>query len=451
MKKRSYMKAAPWVRAAGCLAALILSLLAGAAHEAPAQKKVSGYDIERGRTMLSAIKSDLEKNYFDPTFKGLDVQALFKQADEMIKGAQSNGQIFGIIANVLIQLNDSHTYFMPPGRVTRVEYGWEMQAVGDKCYVVALKPGSDAAAKGLKEGDEILALDGMRPTRQDLWKLNYLFKTLRPVPGLRVVAQSPGGQPRELEIMAKLSEGKRVTDLTDYNEYMRLVIQEERDARLFRHRYYEVGEEVFIWKMPQFDLPKEKVDDMAGKFRKFKAVILDLRGNGGGAEETLLRLIGNFVGRDVKLGDLKRRKEIKPLVAKSVGNDAYAGKLIVLLDSGSGSSSELFARAMQMEKRATVIGDRSAGAVMRGRHYGHQFGIDTVSFYGVSITDGELVMADGKSLEGAGVTPDELLLPTPADMAARRDPVLARAASLSGVELTPEKAGTLFPVEWRKN
>ncbi|HLL74786.1 MAG TPA: S41 family peptidase [Pyrinomonadaceae bacterium] len=451
MKKRSSMINPPRARAAAYFAALLLSLLAGAAHTATAQKKISGYDIERGRSMLGTIKSELEKNYYDPTFKGLDVQALFKQADEMIKGAQSNGQIFGIIAHVLIQLDDSHTFFMPPGRVTRVDYGWEMQMVGDKCYVVALKPGSDAAAKGLKEGDEVISLDGMTPIRQDFWKLGYLYRTLRPVPGLRLVARSPGGQPRELEILTKLSEGKKVTDLTDYNEYMRLVVREERDARLRRHRYYELGEELFIWKMPQFDLPKEKVDDMAGKLRKFKSVILDLRGNGGGAEETLLRMIGNFVERDVKIGDLRRRKEIRPLVAKSVGKDAYQGKLIVLLDSESGSSSELFARVMQMESRATVIGDRSMGAVMRGRHYGHQFGIDTVSFYGVSITDADLLMSDGKGLEGAGVTPDELLLPTPADMAARRDPVLARAASLAGVELTPEKAGTLFPVEWRKN
>jgi len=48
------------------------------------------------------------------------------------------------------------------------------------------------------------------------------------------------------------------------------------------------------------------------------------------------------------------------------------------------------------------------------------------------------------------VTPDELLLPTAADLAAKRDPVLARAAALVGVKLDPERAGSMFPIEWRK-
>ena len=97
-----------------------------------------------------------------------------------------------------------------------------------------------------------------------------------------------------------------------------------------------------------------------------------------------------------------------------------------------------------------MIGDRSAGAVMRAQGYSYQTGADVVVFYGASITDADLVMTDGKSLEHHGVTPDELLLPTAADLAAKRDPVLARAAALVGVKLDPERAGSMFPIEWRK-
>jgi carboxyl-terminal processing protease len=220
---------------------------------------------------------------------------------------------------------------------------------------------------------------------------------------------------------------------------------------LHRHRTIEFGDDLLIWKMPQFDLEASKVDDLVGNFKKKKAVIIDLRGNGGGYEETLLRLIGNLSNHDVTLGQLKRRKETKPMVAKTVGKDAYQGKVIVLIDSESGSAAELFARTMQLEKRGIVIGDVSSGAVMRSREYPHELGVDTVIFYGVSITDADIIMSDGNSLEHVGVTPDEVRLPTAADLAAKRDPVLAYAASLAGVKLEPEKAGTLFPLEWRKN
>jgi C-terminal processing protease CtpA/Prc len=57
-------------------------------------------------------------------------------------------------------------------------------------------------------------------------------------------------------------------------------------------------------------------------------------------------------------------------------------------------------------------------------------------------------MTDGHSLENVGVTPDEITLPTAADMAAGRDPVLAKAAQRLGLRLDPVAAGKLFPYEW---
>jgi C-terminal processing protease CtpA/Prc len=76
--------------------------------------------------------------------------------------------------------------------------------------------------------------------------------------------------------------------------------------------------------------------------------------------------------------------------------------------------------------------------------------VDTVIFYGASITNADLIMGDGKSLEKVGVEPDELMLPTAADIAGSLDPVLSHAAKLAGVELSPAEAGALFPIEWRK-
>jgi len=434
-------------------ALLLLTSFVATIISAFAQTPPSAFDRDRGRTMLNIIKSDLKKYYYDPDFRGMDIEARFKKAEDKIKEATSQGQIFGIIAQALVDLEDSHTYFVPPSRSFTTEYGWQMQIVGEKCFVIAVKPGSDAEAKGLKEGDEIYTIDGIGPVRENLWKIQYTYQALRPRPGVRLVVIKPNGQEQQLDVMAKVTQGKRVLDLTGGgggNDIFDLIRQQESQERLDRHRYYELGEELFIWKMPAFDLDESKVDDMIGKVKKRKALILDLRGNGGGYEITLLRMVSNLFDREIKLGDVKRRKETKPLVAKTRGDNVFTGKLIVLIDSKSGSAAELFSRIVQLEKRGTVIGDVSAGAVMRSKHYDHELGVDTVIFYGASITDADIIMTDGKSLERVGVIPDEVKIPTAAQLAAKLDPVLAYAASLAGVTISPEKAGGLFPIEWKK-
>src|SRR6185295_6257180 len=58
-----------------------------------------------------------------------------QRAMEKLKVANSLGQAYGIIAQAVLDLNDSHTNFSPPGSIIRVEYGWEMKAVGDQCFI----------------------------------------------------------------------------------------------------------------------------------------------------------------------------------------------------------------------------------------------------------------------------------------------------------------------------
>ena len=151
--------------------------------------------------------------------------------------------------------------------------------------------------------------------------------------------------------------------------------------------------------------------------------------------------------KEVKIADRAGRKGTKPEIAKASHNP-FTGKLVVLVDSKSASAAELFARIVQLEKRGVVMGDQSAGAVMEARHYSEKLGTDTVIFFGASITDWDLIMADGKSLEHEGVTPDELVLPGPDALADGRDPVLSHAAEFLGVKVTAEEAGKAFPYEW---
>jgi carboxyl-terminal processing protease len=395
--------------------------------------------------MLRAAKDDLKKNYFDATLHGVDIDARFKEAEERIKQATTRDQLLIIVAQTLLDLNDSHTFFLPPGRAAKFEYGWEMQMVGDKAYVTAVKPKTDAEAKGLKPGDLLVSVDGYPPSRDNMWKMYYRYYALMPATRIRLMVKSPGDSaPREVEVMAKITRGSNVVDWGDlFVRYLR----ERRDVG--KDRLVEFGDDLLIWQMTTFAADEGHIDAMMGKASKFKSLIIDLRGNGGGYTETLGHLAGYFFDHDVKIADMKGRKEMKPILAKTRGSSIYKGQLFVLIDSDSASASELFARTIQLENRGKIIGDRSQGAVMAARHYDHQTGVGQVLYFGNSVTVADLIMADGKSLEKGGVVPDETFLPTAEDLAAQRDPVLAHAAELANVKIDPAKAGSLFPKEWR--
>ncbi len=410
-------------------------------------------DRARGREMLRLIESDVRKLYYDPNFKGVDLDGQFRAAKAQIEQAESLGHVFAIVAQPLLDLDDAHTRFVPPMRNNRYEYGWEMRMVGDACLVTAVKPGSDAERKGLRPGDRVVNVAGFTPDRGNIWKIQYVMYALWPQAVLTAVTQAPDAtMPREVGISSRLRPLKLRYDLTDIDgqDYWELIRESEREARPGTHRYMEVGDDVFVWKMPAFDLDSRNLDTLMGKARKRKALVLDMRGNGGGSVKMLQEMIGRVFDREVKVAELTGRKARKPLVAKTSGKDAFDGRIVALVDSASGSAAEVFARVLQLEKRGQVVGEPTMGSVMQAEYRPYKLGADTQLFYGAFITTDDLVMADGVSLERRGVVPDERIQPTPQDLRAGRDPAFARALELAGHPVTPEEAGKMFPTEWEK-
>jgi carboxyl-terminal processing protease len=404
----------------------------------------------QGEEMLRAVRKTIEKNYFDPAFSGVNLDALFQKAENSIQQAQSPGQTFGIIAQALTAFHDSHTFFIPPSRIAHVNYGWRMAMVGDRCLVKGVKPKSDADLKGVRAGDEILNIDGFRPTRDNLWRMKFAYYALQPRTTVRLQVGSPDGAMRQVEIAASVKPGKQIIDLvgsTAEFEYWDMLRDEMAEAAIDPHKTYTIGKELIIYRMPDFSIESGELDNVMERIRKYDRLILDLRGNGGGAVSVLERVAGYLLGKGVVVAERKGRKTEKPITAQAPGARVEA-KLILLVDSESASAAELLARAVQLEKRGTVIGDRTSGAVRQSREYSLQLGVSRVVMYGVSVTNADLIMKDGKSLEQAGVIPDEIVLNTPATMAAAGDATLARAAEMLGVKLSVEDAGKIFPQKW---
>jgi carboxyl-terminal processing protease len=410
-------------------------------------QKLSSLERDQIQAMLRSIASDVKKYYYDPTLHGLDWDSKVRETKARIDQANDIGQGLSEIAALLDLLKDSHTFLIPPRRLNRYSYGWMAETIGTHCYIIQVRTGSDAAAKGLMPGDEILTLNGSVPTKQNFVRMQYLLNTLHPQPALRLELRAPDGKSRTIDVATKIIATSKAQDAIgsgdDGADKVRMIEAEKR----WRHKRTEEVGDVLILSLPVFFYSPEEIEFTIAKARKHSALIIDLRGNYGGSVGVLSLLLGRMFDHDVKIADRVSRSARSPLIAKS-GSSHFDGKLIVLVDSRSASAAEAFARVVQIEKRGTVLGDVSSGRLMESKHYIDHEGVYSPLFYGASITYADLVMTDGKSLEHVGVTPDEIVLPTAADLAAGKDPVLARAAELLGATLTPEAADKLFPYEW---
>jgi C-terminal processing protease CtpA/Prc len=419
---------------------LTLVLLSLTAVTSSAQK-ANKLEIEHWREVLRSVERELKETYYDPTFNGIDIAARFNTADAKMKNAASMADLERIVAQVLLDFDDTHTFFIPPDDGSSIQYGWRLKPVGPDCYVGAVKRRSDAWAKGLRPGDKVLSIDGRLMDRDRIWLANYRNYTLEPGQKMTLVIQKPDQTQRQLTI--KANESRTIGDkMYTIPVEMRLKTPEELQSS--HQQFYELSDEVMVWKMPELYLDEY---DLADKFRKLKnrkVLILDLRGNNRGLVDALPHLAGYFFDSNVKLADRRGRKDLKPIVAKSKKENTFKGQLIVLIDGESASSAEIFAHAVQLYKRGVVIGDRSSGSVMEGRLYPMQVGIMRAIPVAISATYADVIMADGTKLERVGVTPDELILPSPQEMSLGHDPVLAHAASLAGITLDPKKAGGLF-------
>lgn len=406
-------------------------------------KKLSG-ESKKARQdslrLLDEMKGILKEHYYDANFRGIDLDARFKAAEERIKSLEYNWQMYRVLVQVLMDFNDSHTRFQVPPRTDFFDYGFSMQMFSDECYVISVKKGSDAEKKGLAVGDKILNIGKYVPSRQHLWKIVYVLYRLDPMHTVDLKIVKLDGTEQSLTVKAKTMTQKE----------RREELKKKKSKEKFEpFKCQEVNSDVIACKLYTFSTERNDIDKMMKQVRNYKKLILDLRGNGGGYVIIEEYLISHFFDRDTKIADIKTRKKTEARIAKSRGDKVFKGDLVVLVDSNSASAAEMFARVVQIEKRGKVIGDVSKGAVMTSIYRpmfspASAFADIVFSSVGMSVTIGDVVMKDGSRLENVGVIPDVPIVPDGLALSKNTDPILAYAALVSGADLSPEKAGEFY-------
>lgn len=409
----------------------------------PAQG-VSGVERGQASRMLGILQGHLERYYYDSTFGGRDLDRLAWRAQAAIDTASSSGSLLGALAQFMQDLNDSHTRFIPPMLTTEVDYGFGWKAIGDDCFVTLVEKGSDAEAQGLKVGDKLLAMDGIRPTRDNSGTLFYVYNLLSPRPGLRVLVEGTDSVKRSSLITAKVTRHPQYLNVNNL-EHRRYLRDFLGGSGRLEHRFV-TRDSVALWTFTSFGFKDGQIDKHMNDARKYPWLILDLRGNGGGAIEAITRLLGHFFAESHEVMEQRfRDSTVKHTVEPRGKGGPYAGQIVVLTDAESASASEITARVLQKHRGATVVGDRTMGAVVASRYFSladEASGITVL--FGATISGFDILMTDGARLEGVGVTPNVAALPTGRDLAAGSDPVMQFALEWAGVRVTALEAAKIW-------
>jgi len=393
-----------------------------------------------GLRMLEEMKQILEEDYYDPKYRGMNLKVRFQAAKDRIKTLNYNWQIYRVLAQVLLDLNDSHTGLILPPRTDHFQYGFTTQMIGDECIVVSIKKNSDAEEKGLRVGDQVLSIGRFVPTREHLWKIMYLIYKYDPAKTVDLRIRNLAGAEAQMTVAAETMTER------EYKEKQKKRKDDEREKPF---KCQDINPELIACKLYTFSIETDQIDKMMKAVGNRAKLILDLRGNRGGRVKTEVHLTSYLFDHDVKMAVEITRKKTEIRMSGSKRDKSFKGELIVLVDSNTASASEMVARVVQLERRGKIVGDVTSGALMTSITRG-LFGPLNISTYmaitpyGMRVTVGDIIMNDGKRIEGVGVIPDEAIGPTRLALASKVDPILARAATMLGANLSPEQAGKFY-------
>jgi len=426
-----------------CASTFGISSLGLAQEKAEAPKLTSEAKQARDYSLriLDEMGEILREFYYDPKFHGVDLKQRIETAKARVKTMQYNWQMYRVLVQVLMEFNDSHTRMHLPARSDHFQYGVGWQMVGDECVVTSVKKGSDAAAKGVEVGDQVLEIGRYKPNRNDLWKIEYLVYKLDAQKTLDLKVKKVDGTEKTITIEAKTQTDKEYrADLKAYQELNKYT----------PFKCEEVSSELIACRLNSFVVEKNDIDKMMSRAHKYPKIILDLRGNGGGLVTIEEYLLSHFFDHEVPIASVITKEKTEDRVTKVLSADRqYKGEVSVLIDSDSASASEITARVLQIQKRAKIYGDFSSGSVMTSISVPFTSVMSALSDVavirvGMSVTIGDLVMSDGSRLEHTGVVPDEVLQPRGLALQQRMDVVLAYTAQKMGGSLTPEAAGKYY-------
>jgi C-terminal peptidase prc len=375
--------------------------------------------------ILNQVSNLIKENYYDPTLKNLDWKADVEIARERIRRADHEGEMAAAISGLLARLDDSHTYFLRPNRLQPVIFGFEAKAFGNDVRIYEIMHGGPAEQVGLERGDRIVAVEDFLANRKLIDEEMRYFQYLDPRLTMKLKIVRNGEAPKDYVINGKQPATSTKNFVKLWEEYRDNEVKLDDDVEVLQK-----GGGVAYLRFPSFMVSTGRVNSLLNQAKGARALILDLREDGGGLEATMKDMAAHLLPQPTQLA-LAVSRNRKQEISLKPSKPNLTAPLFVLVDSHSGSAAEILARILQLKGRATIVGDLTAGAVNRARLFGGVGGAVYQIPFGLAVTVSRAVLPDGTELEGRGVVPDVNCVPTEEDLRLAHDSCLEKALGLA--------------------
>lgn len=397
----------------------------------------------RPQQVLDEVWEQIAKLHYDRDFKANQAE-LYRRRQPDILTARSDAEIAEKINRMLREIGDSHIALQPPPseagrkalqaaaansaaasgeegqtanpppapagepepaaapapvrrqRSSRLPFdpGFSVLAVPGAVVVNYVEPGSDADRAGVRPGDRIVAVDEVeiKPAEEAEMPWGLLTRSL--------LGTGTIGVPLELKLLGpdgaarSCSFPRRLAHRRNFFRLGHVAILGSYQSRLLAEEIGYLELKAFI----PYIITRFR-QDLRGRFAGCRALIIDLRGNPGG-----LINIGSWLASwstdraipiaSLTIGGTEMREKSVPQ------KGSFTGKLAILIDGESASTSEIVSAALQDAGLARIFGTPTPGKCLPSNVFGLPSG------FRLQTVTGDCRRPSGQRLEGIGVTPD---------------------------------------------
>lgn len=377
---------------------------------------VSGLRTGATTIDLAGVATSVD-NKTEGQAEGVDFAPFWKAwsvIDDRFVGTTTDAQrrVYGAIEGMTAALGDPYTMFFPPAEAKSFAeqisgnfegVGMEIGQKDGRLVVVAPIKGSPAEKAGMQPGDFILDINGQESSGMATEQAVTLIRGKAGTTVTLTVSRDGVEQPFKVSIVrAKIDVPTVKTEEKGDVFVISLYSFTANSANLFRNAL------------------KEFIDSGHHK------LVLDLRGNPGGYLDAAVDMASWFLpsGATIVREDFGKGREER--VLRSKGFDIFTDKLrmVVLVDGGSASASEILAGALSENGKAELVGVKTFG---KGSV---QELVPITDDTSLKVTIARWLTPNGHSISQQGIVPEHVVERTQADVAAQKDPQMEKALQL---------------------